>query len=72
MSALQSIIDIVLSHDILLYLGIICDGIVSIFLWKKSRLANSSTKSATDEDVQALIEYHETVAKKLKEKFKKE
>lgn len=72
MGALQSIIDIVLSHDILLYLGIICDGIVSIFLWKKSRSSNSSNKSATEEDVEALISYHETVAKKLKEKFRKE
>lgn len=68
----QQILDIILSNDVLLYLGIVTDGIVSFLLWKKSKAKTSNSTNAVDEDIMSLIEYHETVAQKLKEKIKKE
>ena len=64
----KQVLDIILSNDVLLYFGIVTDGIVSFLLWKKSKVKSSNSTNAVDEDIQALIEYHETVAQKLKEK----
>lgn len=65
----------ILSNDILLYIGIFLDGVCSFFLWKKTKkksINDSNSHDIVGEDIQALIDYHKTVASKLEEKVKKE
>ena len=70
MESIVSIIETILSTDILLYVGLLVDGVVSIFLWKKQGKPKSSGQYVTD-DLQALVDYHKKVASKLEEKLKK-
>lgn len=68
MESLISLIESILSTDLLLYVGMIVEGIVSIFLWKKSGKTNSTTAQVVDKDLSALIDYHEKVANELRKK----
>lgn len=67
MESLISLIESILSTDLLLYVGMIVEGIVSIFLWKKSGKTNT-TAQVVDKDLSALIDYHEKVANELRKK----
>jgi hypothetical protein len=70
MESIVSIMETVLSSDTLLYVGMIVEGLVSIFLWKKQKQPKS-TGTIVTEDLQALVDYHKNVAKKLEERISK-
>lgn len=67
MESLISLLETVFSTDLLLYIGMIVEGVVSIFLWKKAGKQSIST-NVVDKDLSALIDYHEKVAKELRKK----
>lgn len=68
METLVALVGELFSTDILLYVGMIVEGVLSIFLWKKSGKANTNI---VESDLQSLIDYHEKVLKTLKQKFNK-
>lgn len=70
MESIVSMIETILSSDFLLYVGLLLDGVASIFLWKKQGKPKSSGEIVT-EDLQSLIDYHKNVANKLEERLKK-
>lgn len=67
MESLISLLETVLSTDLFLYIGMIVEGVVSIFLWKKSGKPKT-TAQVVDKDLNALIDYHEKVANELRKK----
>lgn len=72
--SMSSLWDILLSNDILLYVGIFLDGVVSFFLWKKTKKKNNvpdDPRNIVGDDIQAMIDYHKQVAERLEEKLNK-